>query len=273
MRDPVDQLLLRRLAPVEIRLEHQVVRLRHRLDQPRPQAMSFRDQLRRNLPLGKPAEFSVPLRRIRMRPHLDQIDHPAERIAQTDRQLQRHRLGLEGLLDVIQSAQKAGPLFIELVHARQKWQRAFRRHVPVRLGLVLDTGHGGNEKESAFADRHRAIGIGEKVGEPGCVEQIQHHPVVLGEGDVRRHGEISLGLFRIDVEVAGGPVLRGARGRIVTQERFGERGLSCAVMGDDGDVADGLRIEHAMVSRCPRTIVQEVPHVMGGPCALPCSVP
>src|SRR5205823_81890 len=60
--------------------------------------------------------------------------------------------------------------------------------------------------------------------------------------------EIPLGLFGVDVEMAGRPVLRRPRGGVVTKERFGERGLSCAVVGDDGDVTDGLGIEHEMAS-------------------------
>ncbi len=106
------------------------------------------------------------------------------------------------------------------------------------------SGDRADEKEAAFANRHRPIGIGEEVGEARSVEQVGEHAIVLGESDVGGDGEVALGLFRIDVEVAGGPVLGGARRRVVAQERFGERGLSCAVMGDDGDVADGLGIEH-----------------------------
>src|SRR5206468_2803148 len=74
----------------------------------------------------------------------------------------------------------------------------------MRFRLVLDTGHSADEKEATFAHRHRPIGIRQEVGKAGRVEKVEHHAVVFGERDVGGDGEVTLGFFWIDVEVAGG---------------------------------------------------------------------
>src|SRR5437764_4562772 len=132
--------------------------------------------------------------------------------------------------------------------AAQASTGTLRRHVPMRFRLVLDAGDGGDEQKASLADGHRPVGIGEEVGESGGVEQVEECSLVLGVGDVGRDREVALALLRIDVEVAGGTVLRGARRRIVAKQRLGQGGLSRTIVCDDCDIADRFRIEHALVS-------------------------
>ena len=212
-----------------------------------------------------------------MRLHGDEVDHAAEALAQADGELERDRLGLERLLDVVERPQERGPVLVQLVDAGEQRERAVGRHLPVRFRLVLDTGHRGDEQEPSLADGHGTIGIGEEVGEPGGIEQVEQDSFVLGERDVRRHGEIPFGFLRVDVEMAGRAVLRSPRRRVVTEQRLGQRGLARTIVCDDGDVSDGFRIEHAVVSPgcCSgaRRLVQPGSLVEEGPCARRRGVP
>ena len=179
-----------------------------------------------------------------MRAHRHQVDHSAERFAQADGQVQRDGLGVERLFHVVDRAQEAGPLLVELVDAGDERQRPVGGHLPVRFCLVLDAADRRDHQEAALAHGHGAVGVGQEVGEAGRVEQVDVDALVLGPGDVRGQGEVALLLFGIDVQVAGRSVLAGARGRVVPQERLGERGLSRPVMRDDGHVADLLGVDH-----------------------------
>ena len=183
-----------------------------------------------------------------MRLHGDQVDDAAEALGEPDGKLQGDGFRLQGLLDVVQRAQERGAFLVQLVHAGEQGQGALRRHFPVRFRLVFDTRDGGYEQEPSLAHRHRPIGVGEEVGEAGRIEQVQQCPLVLRVGDVCRHREISLRLLRIDVQMAGGPVLGSPRRRVMAQQRFREARLSRTVVCDDCDIADRLRIKHALVS-------------------------
>ena len=246
MRDGLLDLLLARLLAVEVPLEEHVVGLRHGLDQPRAQLLRVREELLGDVFLDEPAELAILPPRIGVRAHADQIDDAGERVAQPEGQLQRHRPGLERLLDVVERAQEARPVLVQLVHAGDDRERPLRRHLPVRFGLVLDAAHRRHQQKAAVAHRQRPVGVGEEVGEAGRVEQVHVHALVLGVGHVGGHGEVALGLLRVDVEVAGRAVLAGPGRRVVAQERLGERRLSRPVVGDHRHVANLLRIEHGI---------------------------
>ena len=248
VRDAVDQHFLPGFTPVEVRFQHRIVRLRHRLHQPGPQPFRLVDELLGYVLQRVPAELPVGLPGIHVRPHRDQVDDAAEALAQPDGKLQGDGLGVQRLLHVVECAEERRPILVELVHAGEQRQGPLRRHVPMRFRLVLDAGDGGDEQKASLADGHRPVGIGEEVGEPGGVEQVEERPLVLGVGDVGRDRKVALALLWVDVEVAGGTVLRGAGRRIVAKQRLGQGGLSRTIVCDDCDIADRFRIEHALVS-------------------------
>ncbi len=113
-------LILPGLLSVQVLLQQHVVGLRHRLHQPGAQLLRVADELLGDLLLDVPAELAVLPTSVGVRAHGDEVDDAAEGVAQPDGQLQRDRPGLQGLLDVVQGAQEAGPVLVELVHARDE---------------------------------------------------------------------------------------------------------------------------------------------------------
>ena len=242
--DGVANLIPRGFLPVEVLLQQHVVRLGHRLDQPGAELLRIGFELLRDVLLDEPAELSVLPARVGVRPHRDQVDDAAERVAEADGELQRDGLGLERLLDVVERPQEAGAILVQLVHARDERQRALRRHVPMRFRLVLDTAHGRDEQKAALDDAERPICVRQEVGEAGGIEQVEHHAVVLCIGDVRGDGEVALRLLGLRVEVAGRSVLAGPRGSVMPEQGFREGRFSSPVVRDDRHVANLLGIEH-----------------------------
>ena len=170
----------------------------------------------------------------------EELDDSGQRGLLTDRELQRRDARAEALLQLIERARERRALAIELVDEDRARHVARFGHLPRDLGLHLDAFDRGDDEQREVGRLQRGRDIADEVGVTGCVDHVDLVPVVLERRERERHGDAPPLLFGIEV-ARGVVVLDPAQARYRPggeQHGFGEGGLACTPVADEGDVAE-----------------------------------
>jgi hypothetical protein len=233
----------RQLGALEVLLGDRVVGVGDRRDQALAGLGDRAGQLvghRSNLGLG--VELAGEVQRLLGQ----QIDHALEGVLAADRELDRHRVGAQALLDLGDDVVERRADAVELVDEGQAGDMELVGLVPHRLGLRLDPADRAEHHDRAVEDPQRALDLDREVDMAGGVDQVD---LVLAPLEGRGRGgdgdaalplllhPVHLGLAVVDL--AGLVDLAG-----VEEEPLGHRGLASVDVGDDPDVANLVDLGH-----------------------------
>src|SRR6202044_817046 len=99
-------------------------------------------------------------------------DHAGEVTFRADGKLHDGRHGVEAVLDHLDGALEVGAEAVHLVHEAKARHGVLVRLPPDRLGLRLDTGAGGGDRDRAVKDAKRSLHLDGEVDVAGCVDQV-----------------------------------------------------------------------------------------------------
>ena len=170
--------------------------------------------------------------------HLDQVDDALELVLAADRDLDRHGVRAEALLDRLDPAPEVGAGPIELVDEAEARHAVAIGLSPDRLGLRLDTGHAVEDDDRAIEHAKAALDLDREVHVPGRIDDVD--TMVAPERGRRGRGDGDAPLLLL-----GHPVHR--RGALVDladlvdllrveEDPLGHGRLAGVDMRDDSDV-------------------------------------
>ena len=171
---------------------------------------------------------------------VQEIDHARQARLLADRQLQRGDARAELRLQLVERPRERCALAVELVHEDRARQAALLGELPRDLGLDLDALDGRHDEQGEVGGLDRGGDVADEVGVARGIEQV-HLVVFELEGRERERHRDGAALF-LGVEVAHGrSVLDPAEAHDrpgVEEQGLGQRGLACAAVPDECDVAD-----------------------------------
>ena len=166
--------------------------------------------------------------------HVDQVDHAARVVLGPDRDLGRHHVGPEGLLEGIEGAEEVGPLAIEHVHVDQARDAELLRALPQPLRLDLDAEHAVDHEHGGLAHPQGAQRVGDEGRLARRVDEVDLHvpPLERRERGGDRHPARLLVLVGVrDRRTVGHRAEPGRRAGLV-QEGLVQRRLPAPPVAD-----------------------------------------
>ncbi len=118
--------------------------------------------------------------------HVDQVDHAADLVLGSDRNLGGDDVGPEGLLERIESTKEVGPLAVEHVHEDQAREAQLLGALPESSRSDLDAEDGVDHEDRPFGDAQRGEGVGDEAGLTGSVDQVDLAALPAERGEARR---------------------------------------------------------------------------------------
>jgi hypothetical protein len=107
--------------------------------------------------------------------HVHEVDHAANLVLGPDRDLGRHDMRAEGVLEGVQRAVEVGPLAVEHVHVHEARDAELLRALPEALRADLDAEHAVDDEHGGLAHPQRAQRVGDERGLAGCVDEVDLH--------------------------------------------------------------------------------------------------
>ena len=183
--------------------------------------------------------------------HLDEVDDALELVLAADRDLDRHGVRAEAVLDRLDAAPEVGAGAVELVDEAEARHAVAVGLAPDRLGLRLDTGHAVEDDDRAVEHAQAALDLDREVHVPGRIDDVD--AMIAPERRRRRGRDGDPPLLLL-----GHPVHR--RGAFmdladlvdllrVEEDPLGHGRLAGVDMRDDSDVPRLARAE-PVVPRC-----------------------
>jgi hypothetical protein len=205
----VDQLVLRESSLLEELLHQRVIALGHLLDQLLAPRLGIALEVRRDV---DDVELSGAVGVVLVRLHGDEIDHAAEVLLFADRQLDRHDVLAELLLQGLQRARERRAVAIHLVHDDEARQRVLLRELPHLLRRHFHAGHAADQHRRRIGDAQSRLRFHHEDAEAGRVEKVDLRVLPLHVGHGAGDGVLALDLIRIEVR-RGRPVLHPPHAR------------------------------------------------------------
>ncbi len=193
-----DQLFLRQPALLEEALHQRVVAFGNLLDELLAPIIGVALEVRRDV--GELVLAGVAL--VDPGLHRNEIDHAAEVFLFADRELDRHDVLAELLLQRFERARERCAVAVHLVDHDHPRHREFLGEFPDLLGRHFDTGHAADDDDRGVGDAHRALRFHDEDSEAGRIEEIELRVLPLGDSDGR--GDRVLPVDLIGVEIRGG---------------------------------------------------------------------
>ncbi len=171
---------------------------------------------------------------------VEQVDDTPEGRLGPHRELHRGHTGPEGGAHLGQGAVEVGPLPVQLGHHHHPGQAQGGGGPPGVLGLRLHAVGGAHHHHRQVAHRQRGVQVAGEVGVAGGVDEVDLDAVHRHRGQGQRHRELAGHLLGLHVAHGGALLHRALPGDGAgrRQERLDQRGLSGAVVADQGHVAD-----------------------------------
>ncbi len=104
--------------------------------------------------------------------HLDQVDDALERVLAADRDLDRHGVGAEAVLDRVDAAPEVGAGAVELVDEAEARHAVAIGLAPDGLGLRLDAGHAVEDDDRAIEHPQAPLDLDREVHVPGRIDDV-----------------------------------------------------------------------------------------------------
>ncbi len=180
--------------------------------------------------------------------HLDEVDDALELVLAADRDLDRHGVRAEAVLDRLDAAPEVGAGAVELVDEADARHAVAVGLAPDRLGLRLDTGHAVEDDDGAVEHPKAALDLDREVHVPGRIDDVdamiaperrrrsrgdRDPPLLLLRHPVHRRGAFMdladlVDLLRVEED----PLGHGRLARVDMRDdpdvpRLRERNLSC----------------------------------------------
>ena len=170
--------------------------------------------------------------------HADQVDDALEALLDADRDLDRHGIGAEPVLDHVDAAPEIGAGAVELVDEADPRHLVAVGLAPDRLGLGLDTGHAVEDHDRAVEHAEAALDLDREVHVPGRIDDVD--AMVVPEAGRCSRGDRDPALLLLGHPVHGGRALMDLAELVdllrVEEDPLGDGGLARVDMGDDSDV-------------------------------------
>ena len=147
----------------------------------------------------------------------------------------------EEVIDLVQDFLRTRVGAVDLVDdddGRELGFEGLGEHV---AGLRQRAFAGVDEQDDAVDHLEGALDFAAEVGVAGGVDDVDLGVVIVDGGVLGEDGDAALFFEVVGVHDALGDGLVGAEGAGLAQHGVDERGLAVVDVGDDGDVADGLR--------------------------------
>jgi ribonuclease PH len=178
-----------------------------------------------------------------------EVDHAFEFFLRADRQLDRHRIGLQTVLDLIEYAHEIGALPIHLVDEREARHAVLVRLAPDGFGLRLHTTDRAIDHARTIEHAHAALDLDREVDVSRRVDDVD---AMLGKRQVhslperrrRRRGDRDAALLLLLHPVHGRRAVMHFTDLVVDagveQDALGGRGLAGVDVRRDTDVPVAL---------------------------------
>ena len=233
--------LLRDLLAAEVLLEDLVVDLADLLDQLLAVDLGLGLELGRDLLDDVVGAHRLVLVRDGLHPY--QVDDALELVLAADRQLDRHRVGLQLGLDLAERRLEVGADAVHLVDEADARHAVLVRLAPHRLRLRLHTRHGVEHGAGAVQHAQRALDFSGEVDVAGRVDDVDLDVAPRTGRRGRRDRDPALLLLLHPVHHRGAFVhltdlVGDAR---VEQDALGRRRLAGIDVGHDADVATTIQ--------------------------------
>ncbi len=177
----------------------------------------------------------------RQRLHADEIDDPGEVAFIPDRQLDRNDLAGTVAMERLEGALEAGALALEAIQHDDAGKVECRRFGPELLGLHFDAGNSVDDHGGSFCHAERGLGVGQEIGKPRRVDDVDLGLLPLGVGQARGQRVLAGDLFLVEVGDRRPVVYLAKPVDRTRNEEHGRNqlGLAAPSVSDDSDVADG----------------------------------
>ena len=170
--------------------------------------------------------------------HLDQVDDALELVLATDRDLDRHRVRAEALLDGVDAAPEVGAGPVELVDEAEARYAVAVGLSPDRLGLGLDAGDAVEDDDRAVEHAQAPLDLDREVHVPGRIDDVD--AMVAPERGRRRGRDGDAALLLLGHPVHRGRALMDLAELVdllrVEEDPLGDGRLAGVDMRDDSDV-------------------------------------
>ena len=223
-----DDLVVRDLLALQVALHQRLGVLGHLVHQLLAVLLREVGQVVRDRDLG--AAPVVVLVRL----HVDEVDHAARVVLGADRDLGRHHVRPEGVLERVERAEEVGPLAVEHVHVDEAGDAELLRALPQPLRADLDAEHAVDDEHGRLADPQRAERVGDERRLAGRVDEVDLHvpPLERRERGGDRHPARLLVLVGVrDRRTVGHRAESGGRAGLV-QEGLVQRRLPAPPVAD-----------------------------------------
>ena len=161
-----------------------------------------------------------------------------------DRELEHGLVGVEideEVVDLVQHFLGAGVGAVDLVDDEDGGELGFEG-LGEHVARLRQRAFGGVDEEDDAVDHFEgALDLAAEVGVAGGVDDVDLGVLVVDRRVLGQDGDAALFFEVVGVHDALGDGLVGAEGARLTQHGVDEGGLAVVDVGDDGDVADGLR--------------------------------
>ena len=183
--------------------------------------------------------------------HLDQVDDALELVLAADRDLDRHGVGAEAVLDRFDAAPEVGAGAVELVDEAEARHAVAVGLAPDRLGLRLDAGDAIEDDHRAVEHAQAPLDLDREVHVPGRIDDVD--TMVAPERGRGRGRDGDAPLLLLGHPVHRGRALMDLADLVdllrVEEDPLGDGGLAGVDMRDDSDVPRLVRAE-PVVPRC-----------------------
>ena len=170
--------------------------------------------------------------------HRDEVDHALEVLLGADRDLDRHGVGAEAVLDHVDAAPEVGAGPVELVDEADPRHLVAVGLAPDRLGLRLHAGDAVEHDHRAIEHAQAALHLDGEVHVPGRIDDVD--AMVVPERRRRRGSDRDAALLLLGHPVHGGRALMDLAELVdllrVEEDPLGDGRLARVDMGDDSDV-------------------------------------
>ena len=235
-----DDLRMRDLLALEVALHQLVGVLRDLVHQLLAVLLCSRHKVIGDLPLGR---VPAPLPLIGVGLHVDQVDDAAHLVLRPDRDLRRHCVRAEGLLERVERPEEVRALAVEHVHEQEPRKPLLVGALPEPLGVDLDTHHRVHDDHGRVHDAKRPEGVGDERRLAGRVDQVDLAIRVLERRHTgaNRHRALLLVLLEIGHRRAVIDLPQAVDDPGLEQECLAEAGLPTPPMTDQRNVANPIR--------------------------------
>ena len=170
--------------------------------------------------------------------HLDQVDDALELVLAADRDLDRHGVRAEAVLDRVDAAPEVGAGAVELVDEAEARHAVAVGLAPDRLGLGLDAGHAVEDDDRAVEHAEAPLDLDREVHVPGRIDDVD--AMIAPERRRRGGGDGDPPLLLLGHPVHRGRALMDLAELVdllrVEEDPLGDGRLAGVDMRDDPDV-------------------------------------